>query len=55
MSYGGVLDIREIAEYQIACNPLSNSAIEYSHLSPEHRQSVVERIVGAGLPRTGTE
>jgi hypothetical protein len=27
----------------------------YSHLSPEHRQSVVERIAGAGQPRTSTE
>jgi hypothetical protein len=27
----------------------------YSHLPPEHRQSVVERIAGARLPHTGTE
>ena len=45
--------IKEIQE--AAGHKTITMSARYSHLSPEHRQSVVERIAGTGQPRTGTE
>jgi integrase len=44
--------IKEIQE--AAGHKTITMSARYSHLSPEHRQSVVERIAGAGQTRTGT-
>ena len=45
--------IKEIQE--AAGHKTITMSTRYSHLSPEHRQSVVERISGTGQTRTGTE
>jgi integrase len=45
--------IKEIQE--AAGHKTITMSARYSHLSPEHQQSVVERIAGTGKPRTSTE
>jgi integrase len=45
--------IKEIQE--AAGHKTITMSARYSHLSPEHQLSVVERIAGAGQPRTSTE
>jgi len=45
--------IKEIQE--AAGHKTITMSARYSHLTPEHRQSVVERIAGTGQTRTGTE
>jgi hypothetical protein len=44
--------IKEIQE--AAGHKTITMSARYSHLSPEHKQSVVERIAETGQPRTGT-
>jgi site-specific recombinase XerD len=45
--------IKEIQE--AAGHKTITMSARYSHLSPEHQLSVVERIAGASQPRTSTE
>jgi site-specific recombinase XerD len=43
-------EIQEAAGHKTISMPA-----RYSHLSPEHQLSVVERIAGTGQPRTSTD